>query len=92
MQTDSQHCHVDGKNKLMCLLTLKLCVCYNAPEHERMPVEITFLQAKQPFVKTERHPRKLSVSYGKKSSQIVLSKKQRNIDISENIYICFKKL
>jgi hypothetical protein len=60
-------------------------MCYNTPECETVPVETSFLQAKQPFLRTEKHPQKLSVSCGKKFSQIVLLKKQRNIDISENI-------
>lgn len=60
---------------------------YNTPEHETVPVETSFLQAKQSFFRTEKHPDKLSVSCGKKFSQTVLLKKQRNIDISENIYV-----
>ena len=63
--------------------------CYDTPEHETVPVETSFLQAKQSFLRTEKHPEKLSVSCGKKFSQTVLLKKQRNIHISENI--CFKK-
>lgn len=81
----------------MCRLTAtKIFVnikttCYNTPEHETVPVETSFLQAKQSFFRTEKHPEKLSVSCGKNFTQTVLLKKQRNIHISENIYICFKK-
>jgi len=63
--------------------------CYDTPEYETGPVETSFLQATQSFLRTEKNPEKLSVSCGKKFSQTVLLKKQRNIHISENI--CFKK-
>jgi hypothetical protein len=64
-------------------------MCHGTQKHETVPVEISFLQAKQSFLRTEKHPEKLSVSCGNKFSQTVLLKKQRNINISENI--CFKK-